>query len=94
MWTYEIETSLCKKMKCADNHIVYCERLNDEIFVKDLRVGDLIITKDGLEKVVSKRRKLFPTLMYDLTTNDANHRYYSDDILSHNSITVANPFFV
>lgn len=89
MVQYEIETSLGKILHCADNHIVYCDRLQGETFVKKLKVGDLIITTDGLEKVIRKKRKLLPSLMFDVTTDDANHRYYSDEILSHNSITVA-----
>lgn len=89
MVEYEIETSLCRKFRCADNHIVYCERTGGEIYAKDLRKGDMVITIAGYEKVVGIKRRILPTIMYDVTTDDANHRYISDGILSHNSITVA-----
>ena len=43
---------------CADNHILYDENWN-EIYCKNLKCGDLIQTKDGLEKILSVEKDLF-----------------------------------
>jgi hypothetical protein len=57
----------------------------NEIFVKDLKSGDLIQTDNGLEKVISVCRLDESDNMYDIQVEDENHRYYTDGILSHNS---------
>ena len=67
---------------CADTHIVFDEYFN-EIFIKDLRIGDKIITKNGLESVQICYNTKIKSNMYDLSLNDINHRYYTNDILSH-----------
>jgi hypothetical protein len=50
---YLLETENGKKIKCADNHIVFDENFN-EIFVKDLENETKIITDSGVSKVVNK----------------------------------------
>lgn len=77
------------KLECADDHIVFDDKFN-EVFVKDLKVGDLIQTKNGNEKVASVYTNGEYEHMYDIEVNSNNHRYYTDDILSHNSIWLAN----
>jgi len=78
-------------IKCADTHIVFYSNINnevlDEVYVKDLVAGDLIATIDGYDTVVSVTNLGFDSHMYDLELDDKNHRYYSSDILSHNSAT-------
>ena len=76
------------ELNCADEHIVFDENFN-EIYVKDLSIGDYIQTNDGLQKVVSLEISLTKISMCDTTVNDDNHRFYSNGILSHNSTTTA-----
>lgn len=72
----------------ADNHIVYCEN-HYEKFVSDLTTDDYIITKSGLSKVVSINRKKHKISMYDLSLNGPEPSYYTNDILSHNTISAS-----
>lgn len=73
-------------LECADNHIVFDENYN-EIYVKNLYVGCLIVTINGLEVVESLTETVDIIVnMYDLELpDDTNHRFYSNGILSHNS---------
>lgn len=73
---------------CADNHIVFDEYFN-EIFIRDLQIGQKIQTKSGLEKVERINTSKIEVSMGDLSLNDNNHRFYSNGILSHNSTTTA-----
>ena len=77
------------KIICADTHIVFNEEMK-EVFVKNLKVGNSIMTKDGIEKVISVYKSDNSSNMYDLQINDDNHRYYTDGILSHNSMWLHN----
>lgn len=89
---WELETSSGKNLKCADDHIVFDDTY-DQVFVKDLNKDtrpDKIITKDGAEIVESVKPLGYLENMYDLEVDDNNHRYYTNDILSHNSIWLAN----
>lgn len=72
-------------IECADNHIVFDCQYN-EIFVKDLNVGNFILTDEGPAKVMSITNTCIPLCMGDLTVDDDNHRFYSNGILSHNSV--------
>jgi hypothetical protein len=72
------------ELECADTHIVFREDMT-EVFVKDLIVGDKIVCKHGTETVVSVYNTYILEHMYDLEVDDDNHRFYSNDILSHNS---------
>ena len=75
------------KICCADDHIVFDQNTN-EVFVKNLNVGDYIQTKNGLEKIQSIEQTPQFVHMYDLGVHHQNHRYYSNGILSHNSTVV------
>lgn len=89
---WEVETSSGKKLKCADTHIVFNECYN-EIFVKDLNRDtrpDKIITSDGPERVIRVENLGHLENMYDLQVDHEDHRFWSNDILSHNSIWLAN----
>lgn len=82
---YIIKTKSDLTLKCADNHIVFDNKFN-EIFVKDLHVGDKIQTKDGIDII----EKIIITddyeNMYDFELNEnSNHRYFTNNILSHNT---------
>jgi hypothetical protein len=81
---FEIKT---KKfiLKCANTHILFKDNMK-EIFVKDLSVGDMIVTKIGNEKVIEIIKTNEICNMYDLELLEgSNKRYYTNDILSHNT---------
>lgn len=73
-------------LECADDHIVFNEYMQ-EVFVKDISMGDLIQTKFGLKKCIKLLKSDVEENMYDVTVADDNHRFYSNDILSHNTDT-------
>lgn len=94
-----------KKIKCADNHIVFKYDLFaqelEEVFVKDLKIGDKICVGEyGFEgdtfkynvpaqmSVVSEISNLgYEEVMYDLElVEGSNRRYYTNGILSHNTL--------
>ena len=82
---YIIKTKSDLTLKCADNHIVFDNKFN-EVFVKDLHVGDKIQTKDGIDII----KEIIITddyeNMYDFElTENSNHRYFTNNILSHNT---------
>ena len=86
VWTLVTETGL--SLRCADDHIVFDENLN-EVYVKDLiPLTSKIITKNGPEIVFAVKKTADKENMFDLTVGDDNHRFYTNDILSHNTTCV------
>ena len=76
------------RLDCADTHIVFDEFFN-EIYVKDCIPFDTkIITKSGVEVVVEVSRSEIESNMYDLTIDSEDHRFYTGEILSHNSTII------
>ena len=75
-------------LECADEHIVFDSDFN-EIYVDQLHIGDCIQTDQGLHKIVSIEHNNTKVCMGDITVDDSNHRFYSNGILSHNSVTTA-----
>lgn len=94
---WEIKTKSGKSIKCADTHILFDETFS-EIFAKDLNKDsrpDKIWVRGGdgklhLDLVVSVKNLGYKENMYDIQVNDTNHRYYTNDILSHNSVFLCN----
>lgn len=81
---WELKTKTCS-IKCADNHIVFNQDM-EEVFVKDLSVGDTIQTQNGLDFVISVECLGYKESMYDFELiENSNHRYYTNGILSHNT---------
>jgi len=72
-------------LECADNHIIFNNQM-DEVFVKDLEVGQYIQTSEGLVKVKSLKNRNISVSMFDVTVDSKDHRYYTNGILSHNTI--------
>jgi len=82
-----IETESGESLVCADTHIMFNENY-DEVFAKDLIENkSYIITKTG-PKLVSKvvQTEQYSN-MFDITVDSCDHRFYSNDILSHNTTT-------
>ena len=76
------------ELNCADEHILFDRNFN-EVYVKDLSIGDYVQTDQGLKKIISIDINKTKVSMCDTTVNDNNHRFYSNGILSHNSTTTA-----
>lgn len=72
-------------LKCADNHILFDENFN-QIFAKNLKVGNYVQTYKGISKVSKILKTSAKVCMYDVTVADENHRFYSNGILSHNTV--------
>lgn len=95
-----IITSDGKNLICADNHLLYrCDNLDfytkrcdiTEIYCKNLKLGDFIMTKDGPEMLMDIFENGKKTHMYDLQLSEgSNKQYYTNDILSHNSLWMQN----
>jgi len=81
---YYIETESGLSLICADDHILFDENMN-EVFVKDK--PNFIQTINGVEKVIDI--VIFDDYenMYDFELiENSNHRYYTNGILSHNTL--------
>lgn len=85
---WKIETESGKILECADTHIVFLSGYK-EVFVKDLTIGDGIITNNGLDSVVSIQTYDYEVNMYDIGVKSYHHRFYSNGILSHNTTSAA-----
>lgn len=82
---YNIITYNGLKLRCADNHILFDKNYN-EIYIKHLHIGDEIITKYGIDKIIYIERTEESENMWDFElTEKSNHRYYTNCILSHNT---------
>ena len=77
-------------LKCADNHILIEENGN-EIYAKDSH-NKLIRTKFGPHRVISVESTGNYENMYDLSVDSEDHTYFTNDILSHNTICTAAYF--
>ena len=82
---YKVELENGLFLECADNHIVFTSTL-EEKFVKDLTTKDILFTKDGPAKVKSISSLPISVGMFDLTIDTPEHRYYTNGILSHNTV--------
>lgn len=82
---FEVET-IDKKIKVSEDHLI--ETLfntnSDFVLTKNLKVNDLILTKTGLQSIVSINEIAFEEV-YDWEVLHENHRYWCDGISSHNT---------
>lgn len=87
---YELKSKSGKILKCADKHIVFDYNM-EEVFIKDLKSGDLIFTSNEtgnlvLDEVEHVKDLEYTEEMYDLELDEnSNRRYYTNGILSHNT---------
>lgn len=83
-WFLETESF---NLICADNHIVFLQDDDEyEIFIKELNVGDSILTEKGPQKVINLVELNDEESMYDLELSETSKRkYYTNGILSHNT---------
>ena len=85
---YTVETEKGFKLDCADEHLIFNKDMNT-VWSKDLKVGDEILTSDGVDKVKSLSCRNLQVCMCDITVDSPNHSFYSNGILSHNTTTSA-----
>lgn len=82
---WELKLSNGYELKCADDHIVFDNNMN-EIFVKNLEIGDKIKTDEGYAIVISNQNLNYTENMYDFQLiENSNKRYLTNGILSHNT---------
>jgi hypothetical protein len=86
VWRLQLSNGM--QLECADDHIVFLPNYT-EVFVKDLKTGDCILTESGPVGVVSVHALGVSEQMYDVGVDSVHHRYYSNGILSHNTTTAA-----
>ena len=72
---FRIELADGSKLECADTHIVFNEEMV-ETYIKDLNIGDSIITDNGTSTVENIYKTGKSVEMFDLElTDDSDHRY-------------------
>lgn len=85
---YELTTEDGLSIECADKHIVFDENFN-EVFVDELKPGDIIKTVNGTSKVSTVHNTTKLEHMFDFElSSESNHRYYTNGILSHNTLLI------
>jgi len=85
---YRIETENGFYLECADRHIIFKQDYS-EVFIKDLKIGDKILTECGPSSISEISISKNKVSMFDLSVDHPNHRYYTNGILSHNTISSA-----
>jgi len=82
---YRLELENGMHLEGADQHIIFNSKMQ-QVHLKDLRSGSGIITRDGITKVASIEKLSLSVSMFDVTVDSPDHRYWSNGILSHNTI--------
>jgi hypothetical protein len=72
----------------ADTHTVFCKNHEHKQLI-DLTKNDYIITKNGLSKVKSIKKVYGKASMFDLSVATPEMSYYTNNILSHNTVSAA-----
>jgi DNA repair exonuclease SbcCD ATPase subunit len=84
---WELTTEAGLTLECADDHIIFNEKFSQQ-FVKDISPGNKIQTRNGIDIVSSVNIRDREENMFDITVDSANHRYYTNGILSHNTTII------
>jgi len=90
---YKLKLNDGKELKCADNHIMFYKDNMDEVFLKNLSIGDEICVDSDDTSVVVVVESVtdlgYEEIMYDFElTEGSDRRYYTNEILSHNTSIV------
>lgn len=75
-------------LDCADNHLI-CVGFGYIKQAKDLKVGEPVSTINGSSRVFKVEELGYSSFMFDLTIANQDQLYYTNNILSHNSIITA-----
>ena len=81
MYAVEIEG---KTIKASHDHL-FQKPDNSWWYARDLVEGDELITANGSSKITNIIPYKEQTLVYDLSVNHDNHRYYTEGVCSHNT---------
>lgn len=79
---FTIITDKKKELSCSYDHLLLSH--DRWIFTRDLLPGDTIQTKDGEETIINKEY-IGRKIVYDIEVDSNEHRYYTNDIISHNT---------
>lgn len=82
---YKLETVDGFQIECADKHHLYDSNFK-KIYIEDLKPGMTIKTINGNSTVKRVEFSDIKVGMFDLTVDSENHRYYTNGILSSNTI--------
>lgn len=85
---YRLTLANGSQLVAADNHLVFTSDLQER-FVCELSVGDTLYTQWGALDVTKLERLPHRISMFDLSIDTPEHRYYTNGILSHNTVSVA-----
>jgi len=80
--------TLFKKIECSTEHKILCHTSVEFVFANTLKVGDLIHTIDGPEKIISIIESTEKEDLVDIQVAEVNE-FYANGVVSHNS-TIAN----
>lgn len=81
---YSVEFDHGLVIKASHDHLF--QRVDGEwLYTRDIKQGEHIIAKNREGYVTNITRYDDPTLVYDLSVDHHNHRYYTEDICSHNT---------
>ncbi|MBT9138364.1 MAG: Chromosome partition protein Smc [Syntrophomonadaceae bacterium] len=83
---FEVKTNH-HSLRCADDHILFREGML-EVFAKNLKAGDRIISSDGVDTVVEVIDLEEEVEMFDVAVDSNNHRFFSNGLLSHNTTII------
>lgn len=71
------------KIKISVDHLFQTPELA-WIYARDYRIGDTILSNTGHETIV-EINEIEDSVVYDLSVNHDNHRYYTNGLVSHNT---------
>lgn len=86
IYLVELENGL--KLECADVHGIFCEG-HIVKFVDQLTCDDIVLTKIGPSKVKKIKKLGSKVSMFDLSILSDEHSYYTNDILSLNTVSAS-----
>jgi hypothetical protein len=85
---YRLELENGLWIEGADTHIVFCDGHIHKMLI-NLNTNDIVLTKKGPSKVKSLKKSYGKASMFDLSINTPEMSYYTNDILSHNTVSAA-----
>jgi len=85
---YKLELENEIWLEGADTHIIFCKDYEPKMLI-DLTTDDFVITKYGLSRVKSVKKEYGKVSMFDLSIDTPEMSYYTNDILSHNTVSAA-----
>lgn len=85
---YRLELENGLWLEGADNHIVFCKDHDVKMLI-DLTEDDYVLTKYGLSKVKCVNKLYGKVSMFDLTIDTPEMSYYTNNILSHNTVSAS-----